>query len=78
MDPFLRGWWERQRRREGESQLKVDELGDGRCVAVGTTQYFVACKQVQAVIRYPLLLGGNESLEAGRDAEAQLVEERRL
>lgn len=35
-------------------------------------------QQVQAVIRYPLLLGGNECLEAGGDPEAQLVEERRL
>lgn len=30
------------------------------------------------VIRYPLLLGGNECLEAGGNPKAQLVEKRRL
>lgn len=32
----------------------------------------------QIVIRYPLLLGGNERLEAGGDPEAQFTEERWL
>lgn len=35
-------------------------------------------QQAQTVIRYPLLLGGNERLEAGGNPEAQLMEERRL
>lgn len=35
-------------------------------------------QQAQTVIRYPLLLGGNECLETGGDPEAQLMEERRL
>lgn len=35
-------------------------------------------QQAQTVIRYPLLLGGYECLEAGGDPEAQLMEERRL
>lgn len=35
-------------------------------------------QQTQTVIHYPLLLGGNERLKAGRNPEAQLMEERRL
>lgn len=35
-------------------------------------------QQAQTVIRHPLLLAGNERLEAGGDPEAQLMEERRL
>lgn len=35
-------------------------------------------QQAQTVIRYPLLLSGNERLEAGGNPEAQLMEERRL
>lgn len=39
---------------------------------------FCGMQQAQSVIRYPLLLGGNECLEAWGNPEAQLVEERRL
>lgn len=39
---------------------------------------FCGMQQAHSVIRYPLLLGGNECLEAWGNPEAQLVEERRL
>lgn len=64
-DPFLG-------EKERHQQTKQNEADD-----VGRVQH-ARMQQAHAVIRYPLLLGGNERLEAGGDPEAQLVEERRL
>lgn len=64
-DPFLR------EKEGGHQQIKHNEVDD-----VVTVQY--GMQQAQTVIRYPLLLGGNERLEAGGNPEAQLMEERRL
>lgn len=40
--------------------------------------FFCSMQDIQTVIHYPLLLGGNERLEAGGDPEAQLMEKGRL
>lgn len=60
---------------EGPADESVENNELSSCL---TIQCFCSMQQAQSFLRYPLLLGGNERLEAGGDPEAQLVEERRL